>query len=103
MVKTKQTKKRPRALQVTAARTKSRELLASPGVVHLLDKTQVCAIVGATYPTVWAWMRDGRFPRGRVIGGNKSKTMWLSSEVEAWIAALPTRPLKGDRQAEAAE
>jgi hypothetical protein len=22
--------------------------------------------------------------------------MWLSSEIEAWLAALPLRPLKGD-------
>jgi predicted DNA-binding transcriptional regulator AlpA len=104
MAKTKQTKRRPRAVQVTAARTKSAELLAAPGVVHLLDKQQVVAITGVTFPTIWAWMKDGRFPRGRVVGGNSSKTMWLSSEVEAWLSALPVRKLQGDGDhSEAAE
>jgi hypothetical protein len=38
-------------------------------------------------------MRAGTFPRSRVVGG---KSMWLSSEIEAWLAALPVRQLKGD-------
>jgi hypothetical protein len=50
------------------------------------------SIVGA-YPTVWAWMRAGTFPRSRIVGG---KSMWLSTEVDAWLAELPVRRLKGD-------
>jgi predicted DNA-binding transcriptional regulator AlpA len=38
-------------------------------------------------------MRDGRFPRSRIVGG---KSMWLSSEIDAWLSGLPLRPLKGD-------
>jgi predicted DNA-binding transcriptional regulator AlpA len=38
-------------------------------------------------------MRDGKFPRSRVVGG---KSMWLSTEIDAWIAGLPVRQLKGD-------
>jgi predicted DNA-binding transcriptional regulator AlpA len=38
-------------------------------------------------------MRDGDFPRSRVVGG---KSMWLSTEVDVWMAELPVRPLKGD-------
>jgi predicted DNA-binding transcriptional regulator AlpA len=38
-------------------------------------------------------MRAGRFPRSRVVGG---KSMWRSDEVQAWLDALPVRPLKGD-------
>src|SRR5262245_16608826 len=64
------------------------------GPPRLLNRHEVCAILNVTYPTVWAWMRAGKFPRGRIVGGQKS--MWLSSEVEAWMAALPVRPLKGD-------
>ena len=60
---------------------------------RLLDKAEVCAIAGATYPTIWKWMREGKFPRSRVAGG---KSMWLSTEIEAWMAALPVRALKGD-------
>jgi predicted DNA-binding transcriptional regulator AlpA len=40
-------------------------------------------------------MRAGTFPRSRIVNG---RSMWLSSEIEAWIAELPQRPLKGDDQ-----
>jgi predicted DNA-binding transcriptional regulator AlpA len=60
---------------------------------RLLDKAQVCAIANVSFPTLWQWMRAGQFPRSRVVGG---KSMWLSTEVDAWMAALPLRPLKGD-------
>jgi len=64
---------------------------------RLLDKAEVCHIANVTFPTVWQWMRDGKFPRSRVVGG---KSMWLSSEVDRWLAALPVRPLKGDASSE---
>ena len=70
----------------------------APPAVRLMDKHEILAITGTTYPTVWAWMRatPPKFPRSRVMGG---KSVWLSTEVEAWIAALPRRPLKGDADA----
>jgi predicted DNA-binding transcriptional regulator AlpA len=61
--------------------------------MRLLDRHQVCAIVGASYPSVWEWMRKGTFPRSRVVGG---KTKWFSTDIDAWMAALPIRRLKGD-------
>jgi predicted DNA-binding transcriptional regulator AlpA len=61
--------------------------------VCLLDKKDIVAITGVSFPTIWAWMRAGRFPRSRVVGG---KSMWLSAEIEQWLANLPVRPLKGD-------
>jgi prophage regulatory protein len=60
---------------------------------RLLGRHEVCAVVGASYPSIWTWMRAGKFPRSRIVGG---KTKWFSSEVEAWMAALPVRRLKGD-------
>jgi len=92
-------KSKTRAVQVNAARAKAAPLLATPGTVRLLSKHEIVAITGVTYPTVWAWMRDGAFPRSRVVGG---KSAWLSSEIEAWIAGLPLRPLKGDEPREVA-
>src|SRR6266550_750185 len=65
----------------------------SQGPPRLLDKAQVCAIANVSFPTVWAWMRAGQFPRSRVVGG---KSMWLSTAIEAWLDALPVRVLKGD-------
>jgi predicted DNA-binding transcriptional regulator AlpA len=87
------------AVQVTLARTKTVALLTTPGVVRLLDRHEVTAIAGVTYPCIWLWMREGRFPRSRVVGG---KSMWRSDEIDAWLAALPVRPLKGDAPVEAA-
>jgi predicted DNA-binding transcriptional regulator AlpA len=67
--------------------------------VRLLDKYDILSITHVTFPTVWAWMRAGTFPRSRVVGG---KSMWLSSEVEQWLVDLPVRALKGDADVEAA-
>jgi predicted DNA-binding transcriptional regulator AlpA len=61
---------------------------------RLLSKHEVLDISGCTYPTLWAWMRAGKFPRSRIVGG---KSMWLSSEIDAWLEGLPVRPLKGDK------
>lgn len=63
------------------------------GADRLLSKPDVLALTKKTYPTIWTWMRAGTFPRSRIVGGS---SMWLSSEVEAWLAGLKVRPLKGD-------
>jgi predicted DNA-binding transcriptional regulator AlpA len=60
---------------------------------RLLSKSEVLAIARVSYPTLWTWMRNGTFPRSRVVGG---RSMWLSDEIDAWLAELPIRPLKGD-------
>jgi predicted DNA-binding transcriptional regulator AlpA len=65
----------------------------APPLERLLSKHDVVAITGLSFPTLWAWMRDGKFPRSRVVGG---RSMWLYSEIHAWVAALPVRQLKGD-------
>jgi predicted DNA-binding transcriptional regulator AlpA len=78
--------------QVTAAR-QATKLPAS-----LLNRHEIVALSGFSYPWLWQMMRRGLFPRGRIVGG---KTMWLSTEVEAWLAELPIRPLKGDASASA--
>ena len=63
-------------------------------VLRLLTKPEVLLIAGGvSYPTLWSWMRAGTFPRSRIVGG---KSMWRSDEVQAWLDALPVRPLKGD-------
>ncbi len=63
------------------------------GPPRLLSKAEVIRIVGFSFPSIWTWMRKGAFPRSRIVGG---KSMWRSDEVEAWLAALPIRRLKGD-------
>jgi predicted DNA-binding transcriptional regulator AlpA len=80
-----------------AVGVKSAKPSANPPSVRLLDKHDIVAITGVTYPTVWAWMRADKFPRSRIVGG---KSMWLSTEVDQWLAGLPVRKLKGDQPSE---
>ena len=60
---------------------------------RLISKAEVLDRVALSYPTVWAWMREDKFPRSRSVGG---KACWVESEVNDWIAKRPLRKLKGD-------
>jgi predicted DNA-binding transcriptional regulator AlpA len=77
----------PPAYQVTAARQ------ATGLSGQLLTRHQIVALTGFTYPWIWQMMMRGEFPRSRTVGG---KSMWLTSELNAWLANLPKRRLKGD-------
>jgi prophage regulatory protein len=65
----------------------------STDVVRLILKPEVLDRTGVTYPTIWQWMREGKFPRSRELGG---KSAWVESEVTRWILSRPIRRLKGD-------
>jgi predicted DNA-binding transcriptional regulator AlpA len=65
----------------------------SQGPPRLMTKREVCALVGASYVSVWNWMRQDAFPRSFVVCG---RSMWRSDEVTAWLDQLPRRRLKGD-------
>jgi predicted DNA-binding transcriptional regulator AlpA len=65
---------------------------------RLLTKREMLARVRVSYPTIWKWMRENKFPRARIVA---NKSMWFESEVDAWISALPMPALKGDKLAEA--
>ena len=56
---------------------------------------EVLARVPLSYPTIWALMRDGKFPRSRQVADGK-KVVWLEHEINAWIFGLSIQPLKGD-------
>jgi predicted DNA-binding transcriptional regulator AlpA len=85
--KRKPRQKRKRKTGVQVKRARARTGLAAA----LLDRHQIVALTGLTYPTIWGMMCRGAFPRGRVVN---HKTAWLASEVEAWIAALPISRLR---------
>jgi predicted DNA-binding transcriptional regulator AlpA len=70
------------------------ENLGPPTSVRLMSKAEVLAVIGVTYPTIWLWMREQRFPRSRVVGG---RVKWRSDEIEKWLVELPVRALKGDQ------
>ena len=80
-------------LQSDPPPTPERLSAANQSPPHLLDKAEILTITRVSFPTVWQWMRAGTFPRSRVVGG---KSLWLSSEIDEWLAALPLRRLKGD-------
>jgi predicted DNA-binding transcriptional regulator AlpA len=69
----------------------------APPRERLLDKADILAITNVSFPTIWTWQRAGLFPRSRIVGG---KSMWLASEIDAWLSTLPVRPLKGDAPSE---
>ena len=60
---------------------------------RLLTKRELLDRVKLSYVQVWKLMRAGTFPRSRAIGG---KLVWLESEINEWIRALPRTALKGD-------
>ena len=57
-----------------------------------LSKAQVLKKIPITAPTLWAWVRAGKFPRPRIIPQNK--TVWLQSEVHEWMQSRPLRNYK---------
>jgi predicted DNA-binding transcriptional regulator AlpA len=59
----------------------------------LLSRKQVMAATTLSYPMIWRKMQEGKFPRGREVGG---RTCWLASEVQAWIKSRPVKRLKGE-------
>jgi predicted DNA-binding transcriptional regulator AlpA len=64
-----------------------------PNRLRLMSKAEVLAVVPFSYQTLWAWMRVGKFPRSREVGG---KVCWMEHEVQDWVASRPVKPLKGD-------
>src|SRR6516165_8601264 len=59
--------------------------------VGLLDKPEVLAVVGCTYPALWEWQLAKKFPRARVVFG---KSKWPAAVIADWLDGLPIRPLK---------
>jgi prophage regulatory protein len=62
-------------------------------MVRLIYKAEVLDRVGLSYTTIWNWMRQGRFPRSRAVGG---RSAWFEHEIDDWLKDLPARRLKGD-------
>lgn len=63
---------------------------------RLLDRSEVLKLVPVSYPTLWEWMRTGRFPRALRIG--EQKLAWREDEIRDWINSRPRQELKGEGQ-----
>jgi len=78
------------------ARTQKRAKLEtnteiSDSELRLMSKAEVLERTGLTFVSIWRQMREGRFPAARCLGG---KSVWIESEVAAWMRALPLREYK---------
>jgi predicted DNA-binding transcriptional regulator AlpA len=67
--------------------------LSVEGGNRLLSRAEVIELTGVSGVTLWTWQRQGKFPRSRNLNG---KAVWLSAEIETFLASLPTTRLKGD-------
>ena len=59
---------------------------------RLVSKEEVLQILGVTYPTVWRFVHEGKFPPGRYVG---TRVFWRMSEVNAFIESLPRQAARG--------
>lgn len=51
---------------------------------RLLRITEVQQRVGIARSTIWLWIKQGRFPKGKKLAA--SVTVWHESEIRAFIA-----------------
>jgi predicted DNA-binding transcriptional regulator AlpA len=84
----------PFSLPPAPARDDPDQPSAAPAPLRLIDKRTLLAKVPLSYPTIWALMRSGEFPRSRAVG--EGRIFWVEHEVDQWIAARPVARLKGD-------
>lgn len=75
---------------MTKPKTVKKPVQASKKPPKLIYKPEVLDRVGVSYPMLWEWMRDGKFPLSRVVGGGSTgKIAWLASDIDAWILNRP--------------
>ena len=58
----------------------------------LITKSEVLDRLRVSAPTLWAWMRQGKFPKP--IELSDTKVFWFESEVDAFIESRPRRQYK---------
>jgi len=68
------------------------EQIVQAAELIFLSKAQILKKIPITGPTLWAWVRAGKFPRPRAISPNK--TVWVAAEVDAWMQQRPFRSYK---------
>lgn len=69
------------------------------GSNKLLNRDDVLDLIGISYPCLWGWIRDGKFPAGRDLGGGKKgHVVWIEEEVMDWVRSRPKRLPKGTKE-----
>ena len=85
----------PVVYEAETAVSKLRAGQLPPPPPRFVFKPEVLDRVGVSYVSIWQWMREGKFPCSREVGG---KVAWLESEIDEW---METRPLRKYKNAEA--
>jgi prophage regulatory protein len=62
-----------------------------PLTKRFIFKGEVLERVGVSGVCLWRWMRDGKFPVARSVGGRMA---WLESEIDEWMESRPLRNYK---------
>ena len=63
-------------------------MMTKPAV---LDMPSVCAFISLSESVLQKLVRDGSFPKSRLLSGRR--VGWLVREVEEWVEALPVSDL----------
>lgn len=66
---------------------------------RILRAAELAECLGISRVTLWRWEREGRIPPKRIVGPNVIG--WLESEIDEWMASLPTAAPRDEEGAEA--
>jgi predicted DNA-binding transcriptional regulator AlpA len=76
---------------------KTTKQINGPGT-RLISKAEVLDRTGLSFPTIWKMMRENNFPQAMTLPTTPrvkfARPVWVESEVDAWIEALPRRTYK---------
>ena len=59
--------------------------------IRFMGKAEVAALCNVSSVTLWKWVRQGVFPKGKEVGG---KTCWRSDEITEWQNNRPDAHVK---------
>lgn len=68
---------------------------------RILRAAELAERLGISRVSLWRWERQGRMPPKRIVGPNVIG--WLESEIDEWMASLPTAAPRGEESADEAE
>lgn len=58
---------------------------------RLVKRKELELLLSVSYPTIWSWIRAGKFPAAIDVCGNPR---WRLRDVTAWLDAQPKRKVK---------
>ena len=61
---------------------------AVPASKKFIFKPELLVRVPVSYPTIWKWMCEGKFPAAVEVG---ERAAWLESDIDAWMSSRPAK------------